>query len=157
MPRSEPLAHGATRFFGARGSVVVERVAPGHLLLTAWGYDDGSYQPPVFARFEDEIRDAGALTLWIDSRHQTGSAHAARTYSRRWLSPRRDQVRGLHVLVGSRLMDMVLSLAIMVFGREWAHSYGTPQELERAMRQLVPGFLRLPVYPAEFAEAPTRR
>src|SRR5262245_2051394 len=49
------LSDRSTLHKGSRGAVVVTRLAPGHILLTLYGYNDGEIAAPYYAAMEAEM------------------------------------------------------------------------------------------------------
>jgi len=148
-PAARPRrTHGAAEFeclAGARGTIYVTHLAPGCLLLTEFGYDDGEVNDRLYAAIEAAIAQHGGVTVFLDARAQTGVAASSRDRAAVWLKTNKPKVRGSHLLFRSKLLELAIALANLTSGGV-TKGYTNVAEFERVIAKHVPGFTRLPAY-----------
>lgn len=152
-PTREELDEDTVVLRSARFTLVVKRLAPGKLLLTAIGYEDGGTFELLTREIEAEVaRTGGPVTIYCDLTEETGMSTDSREQWGRWARGRQNNIQGAHVLVRSRLVDMAISLLGLVTGGGALQSYSDPAKFERAIARDVPRFRGLPCYPELVAE-----
>lgn len=148
------LTEQSTLYSGARGSVVITRLAPGHILVTLYGYNDGELGSTYIAALENEMDSAGSLVVYMDSREQTGISSAERDRLSEWTKKHMEtRYRAGHLLFRSRLLEMALAVARLVTGHA-LYGYSDTKEFEEIIAREVPGFLRLPSFPRHADASP---
>ena len=122
------------------------RIAPlarGVVLLTQVGNSDAV----TLASFEEltaEMRRAGSLTVFADARWTKRMSPEIRDAAVKWATEHRSSLRTTTVLVGSKLMDMALSVLAMLIGGGLVKAVSEPTEFERRIRVHAPNFAGLP-------------
>jgi hypothetical protein len=133
---------------------VVTRLAPGSLLTTHVGYDDGEHHADMLELLEAEIRAEGRSYFWVNAYDQRGFAGDQREFAAQWLKRNRPSLNGVGVLFKSRAMDMALSLLSMLSRQHgFIQFYSKIAEFEDAIAKVTPGFRRLPKLPPDVSVA----
>jgi hypothetical protein len=118
-------------------------LAKGVLLLTQVGNSDAV----TLASFEEltaEMRRSGSLTVFADARWTKRMSPELRDTAVKWATEHRSSLRQTTVLVGSKLMDMALSVLAMLVGGGLVKSVSELSEFERRIRVHAPSFSGLP-------------
>jgi len=144
MPTSV-LADGSTLCVGAKGSSVATRLRPGYLLITVFGRDEGDLSDFDLEMIEKEIASAGFCVAFADAHRTSGASAVARERVSSWIRTHRSEMRGIHVLFGSKLVEMSVALINLVTGGV-IRTYSDVGEFERAIASDVPGFRHLPSF-----------
>jgi hypothetical protein len=119
-------------------------LAPGVLLLTQVGSSD-AVTLASFDELTDEIRRAGSLTVFADARATKRMSSELRDAAVTWATEHRSRLRTTTVLVGSKLMDMALSVLAMLVGGGLIKIVSELTSFENRIRQHAPNFPGLPV------------
>jgi len=139
------LADGSLCFRTSKFTQVVTPLAPGRMLVTGIGYNDGRCAPLITEEMTRALRRDGKLIAFVNLSAQTGQASEAREWWAEWAKAHRGQLEHTHILVRNRMMDMAISvLGMLVGGGIKAHS--EPASFEAAITAAVPGFRQLPKY-----------
>jgi hypothetical protein len=139
----------STRHAGAKGTIVVTRLQPGYVLLVCSGRDEGDLAEVQLAAWNDEVATSGFLVGYCDLRGMRGSAGRARELVETWIKNHRTQLRGCHVLLQSKIMEMVVAVILLATGTgRLVQTYSDVHAFERAIAREVPGFRRLPALDA---------
>lgn len=153
------LPDGTVVLRSERFTLAVKRLAPGKILLTAIGYEDGGTFDLLQAELEKEIARTGppGVTIYCDLTDETGIAPESRERWGKWSKSHGEgAVAATHILVRSRLVDMAISLIGLFVGGGGMQSYADAAKLEAVIKRDVPGFRGLPRYPELVAERATR-
>lgn len=139
------LADGSLYFRTSKFTQVVTRLAPGRMLVTGIGYNDGRCAPLITEEMSRSVPAGGKLFPFVNLSAQTGQASEAREWWAEWVKANRAQLDCTHMLVQSRMMDMAISvLGMLIGGGIKAHSQRA--SFEAAITAAVPGFRHLPAY-----------
>lgn len=151
------LTERSTLYSGARGSCVVTILAPGHVLLTLYGYNDGEVASHYYAAMEAEMHSAGFLVLFMDSREQSGISPEERERASEWTKKwQGKKYRSGHLLFKSRLLEMALAVVRLMTGHVLI-GYSRTEEFEEVIARAVPGFSRLPSFKHHLGARPAER
>jgi hypothetical protein len=109
------------------------RPRPGIILVVITGTDIGEHGE---APFEELTRDveSDAVQLFVDARHSQGVTLDVSGRWARWLSNHRESLQGVHMLTGSRFVQITAT-----FVRDYAslgermHIYTAPEAFEQAL------------------------
>ena len=140
------LADGSLCFRTSKFTQVISPLAASNVLVSGIGYNDGRCAPLTTAELDKLVARDGTLTAFVDLSRQTGQASVGREWWAEWAKKTRPALRGTHMLVKNRLMDMAISvLGMLIGGGIKAHS--EQASFEAAITAVVPGFRQLPKYP----------
>lgn len=140
------LADNSLCFRTSKFTEIVTRLAPGCVLVTGIGYNDGRCAPLVTEELERVISQGHKLTAFVDMSRQSGQASVSREWWATWVKKNRERLVCSHMLVQSRMTDMAISVLGMLVGGG-IRSYSSVALFEGAIAAAVPGFKRLPTYP----------
>lgn len=146
------LSKTSTLIAGARGSVVITNLHPGHVLLTLYGYNDGEFADAYYEALDAVVAKDGFIVIYMDSREQKGISAEERERATHWSRALGDKYRGGHLLFRSRLLEMAVALSNLVLGGK-VKSYSDVIAFERVISRNVPGFFRLPDFRGEATSA----
>ena len=139
------LADGSLCFRTSKFTQVMTRLAPGRMLVTGIGYNDGRCAPLITEEMTRAMPPGGTLIAFVNLSAQTGQASDAREWWAEWAKGHREKLECTHMLVRSRMMDMAISvLGMLIGGGINAHS--EQASFEAAITAAVPGFRQLPKY-----------
>ena len=139
------LADGSLCFRTSKFTELVTHLAPGRVLVTGIGYNDGRCAPLVTAELLRGLPAGSKLIAFANLSAQTGQAGAGREWWADWVKANRAQLECSHMFVRSRMMDMAISVLGMLVGGG-IKAYSDLASFERAIAENVPGFRRLPEY-----------
>jgi hypothetical protein len=95
-----------TRMFrGAHSTMTISRPRPHVVVLVIIGRDIGEHGDAPMQALDDELR-AGSYTLFIDARDTRGATIDVSNVWAQWLRGRRDQLESIHMLTGSRFVQL---------------------------------------------------
>jgi len=149
MRRVQP--DGAVLFCGTHLSVRVAVLKPGVVLASARGEvldpADQNVEMAMLAEFDRELDRAGTFALFADLRESEGLSPASRKKIASWM--RRHQARLLpsHVLVGSKLTEIALSIITMLVGGGLFQTHTNPQTFLALLNKVSPKLTKLPQVP----------
>jgi hypothetical protein len=105
---------GTVRFGDERSSITISRPAFGVVVLTIVGKDAGQHGQ---APFEELAKDLarGPFALFVDASKTQGATMEVSNVWARWLKDRRDQLIRIHMLTGSKFVQLTAD-----FVRRWA-------------------------------------
>lgn len=142
---------GAVLFCGTSLRVRLALLKPGCILITASGevidYKDVIAEDGALAELDAELERAGTLMLFADLRDSPRMPAKSREKVARWM--RRHQARLLpsHALVGSKLLEMALSIITMLVGGGLLKVHSRPQAFLDLVKQTSPKTSALPRIP----------
>ncbi len=93
------------RFEGVHASLAIERPAPGVVLLAISGRDGGEHGDAPFRELARDL-ERGPFTLFIDARHTQGASIDVSNVWAQWLRNHRDRLHRIHMLTGSRFVQL---------------------------------------------------
>jgi hypothetical protein len=132
---------------GKSSSMGISRPKPGILLVVVTGMDIGEHGEAPFAELTKDI-DSEPVQLFVDARHSQGVTLDVSGRWARWLANHRDSLQSVHMLTGSRFVQLTAS-----FVRDYASLgermciYTAPEEFEQALSRCGSGTSEPP--PAE--------
>jgi len=139
------LADGSLCFRTSKFTQVMTRLAPGRMLVTGIGYNDGRCAPLITEEMTRSVSAEGNLIAFVDLSAETGQSSDAREWWAEWAKSHRAELECTHMLVRSRMIDMAISvLGMLIGGGIKAHS--EQATFEAAIAAAVPGFRQLPKY-----------
>jgi hypothetical protein len=140
------LKDGSLCYRTSKFTQVITRLAPGFVLVTGVGYNDGHCAPLITAELTQAIPAQGKLITFVNLAGQTGQASVAREWWAAWVKEHRPQLGGTHMLVRSKMMDMAISVLGMIIGGGMIKAHSNVAAFEAVIKEHVPGFGRLPVF-----------
>lgn len=90
---------------GAHSTLRLRRLSPGVVLLVISGTDTGEHGSAPFEALEADVA-AGPFHLFVDARDSRGVTVEVSSEWRRWLSDHRRSLCGVHMLAGSRYVQV---------------------------------------------------
>jgi len=96
----EPLV-----FEGLHSTTAVARPRPHVILVTITGRDVGEHGDRALRVLDDELR-AGPYVLFVDARGTRGASIDVSNVWAQWLRNRRDQLLAIHMLTGTRFVQL---------------------------------------------------
>jgi hypothetical protein len=154
MIKTTVLSENSTLYAATRGSVVVTQLAPGHVLLTLFGYNDGELAPAYYGALNAVVAAAGFLVVYMDSREQTGISSSERDRATVWTKELGSKYRAGHLLFRSRLLELAVAIANLALGGV-VRTYSKVEAFEKAIAAAVPGFKSLPDFKSIVPQAAT--
>src|SRR5690348_9066369 len=98
----------------------------------------------AFPEFEQEILQAGPLTVFADVRGIRRMSSEVRDFSLSWGRRHRDDIRNATILVGSKIVDMAMSILAMLLGGGLIKVVSDPAAFLELIRKVDPQFAALP-------------
>jgi hypothetical protein len=92
-------------FEGMHSTIVIARPAPHVTLMTITGRDAGEHGDGPQRALEEELR-SGPYALYIDARKTLGASVDVSNVWAQWLRAHRDQLHAIHMLTGSRFVQL---------------------------------------------------
>lgn len=151
----ETLNDGTVVYSDDTGRAVLQRLAPGVLLLTSIGEFQVSFTNGPMQDFDREIAEHGSLAMYLNLLERKAVASSSRKPWTEWAAKNRNKIR-VHVLMKSKLVGMAITVMAMLAGGLQLTTYSDVAELERAIARDVPSFRRLPPLPAKARVAGAR-
>jgi hypothetical protein len=159
MPALDPSPVATSRQVQPDGTVLiagpsirfrVQVLKPGFLLLTAAGgrssnRADAQAEQIMLKELDRELKSAGALTVFADLRKTLRMSSESRDVASSWMRENRERLKGSHVLVGSKLLEMALSIVGMLVGGGILKVYSQPRAFLDLVREVAPELLELPI------------
>jgi hypothetical protein len=99
------LKSEVVEFDGANASISIQRVAPCVVLVTIAGLDAGELGNRPFVELEREL-ERGPFSLFIDARKTRGASVDVSNVWAQWLKKHRDRLHRIHMLTGSRFVQL---------------------------------------------------
>jgi hypothetical protein len=90
---------------GLNTAMTIKRVAPSVVLVSIWGSDAGELGDAPFHELDKQLA-RGAFSLFIDARRTKGASVDVSNVWARWLRTHRDELLRIHMLTGSRFVQM---------------------------------------------------
>ena len=92
-------------FEGMHSTIVIARPAPHVALMTITGRDAGEHGEGPQRALEEELR-SGPYALYIDARRTLGASVDVSNIWAQWLRAHRDRLHAIHMLTGSRFVQL---------------------------------------------------
>jgi hypothetical protein len=158
MAGIDPQHVASNRHVQADGSVLILgrsirfRIAtlkPGYVLMTCSGGrsnhpDDAQAELAMLHELDLELKRAGALTVFADLRDASRMTAESREVASTWMRENRERLKGSHVLVGSKLLEMAMSIVGMLVGGGILKVYSQPRAFLDIVRGAAPNLVELP-------------
>jgi hypothetical protein len=141
------LKDGSLCYRTSKFTTVITRLAPGFVLVTGLGYNDGHSAPLITAEMTLAIPEQGKLVAFVNLAGETGQASVARDWWAAWVKHNRPRLGSTHILVRSKVMDMAISVLGMIIGGGNVKAYSNVASFEAMIKEHVPAFVRLPTFP----------
>ena len=142
---------GAVLFCGTSLRVRIVLLSPGCVLATARGElidaQDASAEDAVLAELDRELERAGTLTMFADLRDSPRMPSESREKIAHWMRRHQARLRPSHVLVGSKLLEMAMSVIAMLVGGGLMKIHSRPQAFLDLVRKASPKITELPRVP----------
>jgi hypothetical protein len=125
--------------------MVLTRLGPGVVLVSAHGHDRGAFGDVPFEWLEREMGRLGPLEVFVDMRAMFNATQTVADRWSEWIQRRRSLLRGMSLLVGSKYVQMTVEVA-KLFSRtgELMRIYTDEAAFEAAIRQSLGREFRLP-------------
>jgi len=137
------LSPESTRYAEGKGSMVLTNLAPGYILVTSYGYNDGLTGGISCGEIDRIIASNGWVVVFMDSRDVTGIDGKERDRLGKWVKSHGEKYRMGHVLFRSKIIDLAVALVSLMTGGK-VKSYSNVKDFERVIASHVPGFKGLP-------------
>ena len=98
-------SHDRIQLTGLNTSMTIARVAPTVVVVSIWGSDAGELGDAPFVELEKQVTK-GTFSLFIDARRTKGASVDVSNVWARWLRAHRDVLVRIHMLTGSRYVQM---------------------------------------------------
>jgi hypothetical protein len=95
----------ASRFQGIHSTLSIERPIPGVVLITISGRDAGEHGDGPFRELARDL-ERGPFVLFVDARDTRGASIDVSNVWARWLREQRDSLHRIHMLTGSRFVQL---------------------------------------------------
>ena len=92
-------------FKGLHSTLTLDRPRPHIVTLVIIGRDVGEHGDAPLRALDDELR-AGPFALYIDARYTRGASIEVSNVWAQWLRKNRDQLQEVHMLTGSRFVQL---------------------------------------------------
>jgi hypothetical protein len=99
------MADTPRTFEGLHSTLVLARPVRHVVVLTITGRDAGEHGDGPLRALEDELR-RGSYSLFIDARRTTGASVDVSNVWAQWLRAHRDHLYQIHMLTGSRFVQL---------------------------------------------------
>jgi len=121
-----------TRFADERGSLEITAPHPGVLLVRFDGHARAPVADAIIVALDAAVAAHGYVIVFDDWYGATGYDSAVRLKLTDWTRRNAAELRATHVLVGSRLIAMGLSVASLALGKHF-HTYSNRAVFEAAL------------------------
>ncbi|HEY6460021.1 MAG TPA: hypothetical protein VIY73_07705 [Polyangiaceae bacterium] len=105
MNHPSPSDADTVELQGLNTSLAVKRLGPAVVLVTIWGSDAGELGDRPFQALDAQLAK-GSFSLFIDARKTKGASVDVSNAWARWLRKHRDDLARIHMLTGSRYVQM---------------------------------------------------
>jgi hypothetical protein len=105
MNHPSPADADTVELQGLNTSLTVKRLGPAVVLVTIWGSDAGELGDRPFQALDAQLTK-GSFSLFIDARKTKGASVDVSNAWARWLRKHRDDLARIHMLTGSRYVQM---------------------------------------------------
>jgi hypothetical protein len=95
----------ASFYEGRHSTISIDRPVPHVVILTITGRDAGEHGAGPMKALEDELRTA-PYALFIDARKTLGASIDVSNIWAQWLRAHRDQLERIHMLTGSKFVQL---------------------------------------------------
>ncbi len=92
-------------FDGVNASITIQRRSPAVVVVTITGRDAGEHGDGPFVELEKELGQ-GPFSLFIDARATKGASVDVSNVWAQWLRKNRDRLHRIHMLTGSRFVQL---------------------------------------------------
>jgi hypothetical protein len=93
------------RFEGVYATLVIERPTPGVVVVRISGRDAGEHGEAPLRELDRDL-ERGPFTLFIDARRTQGASIDVSNVWAQWLRTHRDRLHRIHMLTGSRFVQL---------------------------------------------------
>lgn len=90
---------------GLNGRIVIERPVAGVVLITIVGRDAGEHSKAPFLELAKDV-ERGPFQLFINAREAHGASIDVSNVWAQWLRQHRDQLHRIHMLTGTRFIQL---------------------------------------------------
>lgn len=142
----ERLDATTERWSDARGTLTIALPYPGIVRMTVVGRASVEHGQHIVEKLEEAIRKSGTIRVFDDWEAVTGYDSEVRLRLTDWTRLHHEQIPETHILVGSKIVSMGLSVAAMLlkkplevytnrarFERAWAQVAGAAAREHRAI------------------------
>lgn len=109
--KKEILTGGVVRLSAGDCTFVYRRPRAGVLHVVISGYDNGQFGTTTLDEVRAEIARANVIELFVDVREALGAAVSVSDEWTRFFSQNRVNLSRVHILVGSKIMTLTVSIA----------------------------------------------
>lgn len=128
------------RFEGIHCTMEITRPCPGVVVVAITGRDVGELGDAPFQAIEAELGAGAVAELFIDGRHTASASIDVSNEWARWLQRRRDRLRRVTMLTGSRLVEITAGFVRRFAGLEDLMRVTTdPAAFDAALAEAVRG------------------
>jgi hypothetical protein len=108
----EHLPDGTTRLRDEACTFIFKRMRPGMLCVEVKGRDKGQFGTAPLDQLRAEIQRFGSLTLFIDAEQGAATGLGVTEMWRDFFKANKNSIESVSVLVGSRYMEFMVSVAL---------------------------------------------
>ena len=109
--KREIAADGSVRISSGDIAFAFHRPKAGVLVVTITGYDKGQCGTAPLEEIDTVLRLVGRLQLFVDARSAVGATVRVTEDWTRFFSRRKDELRHVHVLAGSKMVELTVAIA----------------------------------------------
>jgi hypothetical protein len=109
--KREVLTGGVVRLSAGDCTFVYRRPRAGVLYVVISGYDNGQFGTTSLDEVRAEIARENVIELFVDVREALGAAVSVSDEWTRFFSSNRANLSRVHILVGSKIMNLTVSIA----------------------------------------------
>ena len=92
-------------------TMVLSRLAPAIVLISASGHDKGQFGEAPFVWLEREIGRHGPVEIYVDMREMFNATQTVADQWSEWIARHRSRVKRMNLLVGSKYVQMTVEVA----------------------------------------------
>jgi hypothetical protein len=105
------IVNGEIRLSAGNCAFVFRRPGPGFLHVVITGLDNGQFGTTTLDEIRAEIGRNKPIELFVDAREAVGAAVSVSDDWTRFFSAHRDDLKRVHVLVGSKVVYLTVAIA----------------------------------------------
>jgi len=121
------------RFEGVHCTMAVRRPSAGVVVLVIEGSDAGELGDAPFRELDKDLSGPAPVELFVDARGTKGATVDVSNEWAQWLRAHRAQLKGLHMLTGTRYVQLTADLVRRFAELEMMRVYTDPAAFDEAL------------------------